>query len=72
MKNRAHCITDEELQVIKSFGCKVEDYSFLSEDGDHVREFTIYCDGLIVGTEVSTYTEVTNHILQVRTGSIYS
>ena len=71
MKNRVHCITEEELQVIKSFGCKVDDYSMITEDGEYVREFTIWCNGQIVGNEECTYTEVTNNILQVRTGSIY-
>jgi hypothetical protein len=71
MKNRIHCISEEELFVIKSFGCQVNDYSFLSENGEYVREFTIYCNGLIVGNEESTYSEVTNNILQVKTGSVY-
>ena len=72
MKNRVHCVTEEELMVIRSFGCKVDDYSTITEDGEFVREFTIWCDGLIVGDEQSTYNEVVNQILQVRTGSIYN
>lgn len=71
MKNRINCITEEELMAIRSFGCKVDNHSFISENGEYVREFTIWCNGQIVGNEESTYTEVTNNILQVRTGSIY-
>ena len=70
MKNRVHCITEEELMVIKSFGCQVDDYSVFTEKGEYIREFTIYCNGLIVGNEESTYTEVVNNILQVRTGAV--
>ena len=66
MESRVHLVTEEELEVIRGFGCKVEDYSYLSEEGDFVRDFTIYCDGQFIGNEDSTYTEIVNNILQVR------
>ena len=66
MESRVHFVTEEELEVIRGFGCKVEDYSYLSEEGYFVRDFTIYCDGQFIGNEDSTYTEIVNNILQVR------
>ena len=66
MESRVHLVTEEELEVIKTFGCDVRDYSYLTEEGYFVRDFEIYCDGQFIGNEDSTYTEIVNNILQVR------
>lgn len=64
-KAKAHCVNDREIEVLKSFGCVVEDYSTYDEKGSKVRDLIIYYHGAIVGFEDSTYNEVTNNILQV-------
>lgn len=60
-------VSEEELMALRSFGCKVNDYSwFDKKTGEYHFEVTVTYKGMLIGNETNSYQEIEKNLLRLK------